>query len=829
MGYRELFLEYVNGNLSFSAAAAKLAREAGVQNTNPVEARKAGICASYFTHYDWYNHGGISRNDFLMFLRDFILYLGRSPMPKLVEQIVRESGSAFGLSVAPDGCVDAAFDLPEWLENQKFVREVYALAPYHRADAPVIPGDRVISENSIFQTYRSIEQKIAVHAAIELPDDHTMLASLPTGGGKSLITQMLAVAGSGLTVVVVPTVALAMDQFIQARRCIAAPGFCSHIFCYHSDAAPLDVKKMLSEIHTGAARLLIVSPEGIMKNMALNQAIRLAAEKKYLRNVVIDEAHIVPDWGILFRPDFQIFSVLLKELRRASQYTVRTYLLSATLSDEVVDTLLMLFGQEGKNVQYRCDTLRSEPRFLYSECHDFAQRRSRVIELVQCLPKPLILYVLEPKEAEYYKKQLEEKNFQNIQTFTGETKDRQRKELLEKWKNDQIDVMIGTSAFGMGVDKDNVRTVIHACVPENISRFYQEVGRAGRDGFPSLSVMMPYVGKSGHKSDLDASFGMVSKSILGVDKLIVRWFSLIRDPRTVITGQEVMADLNTVPSNFSEEDAAHTGIRNMTWNVNALMLLHRQQYIRIEAARYVPEQNTYCFTFQMLDTDVLWDEAALRAAVAPDRNQEQSVRLDGYHQIAALVHRPKSRCWGKRLVKLFPLAEELCSGCPVHPVRPQSYDDAVKIREEFPIDFEPAEPEPILKRYLGTYSDVIIPTEDHRSIDRNQLVCCMDRLKLSCLVLPDTEGITVIPDAMVLSIDEFIVTAQRAPWLFRKGIMLLYGDNAGRNNKLFEVTHSGSFKKITKVMLCREDMMIDSQMRPLNEFLEYNQTTLTYL
>ena len=105
----------------------------------------------------------------------------------------------------------------------------------------------------------------------------------------------------------------------------------------------------------------------------------------------------------------------------------------------------------------------------------------------------------------------------------------------------------------------------------------------------------------------------------------------------------------------------------------------------------------------------------------------------------------------------------------------------------------------------------------------------MDRLKLSCLVLPDTEGITVIPDAMVLSIDEFIVTAQRAPWLFRKGIMLLYGDNAGRNNKLFEVTHSGSFKKITKVMLCREDMMIDSQMRPLNEFLEYNQTTLTYL
>lgn len=829
MGYRQLFSEYVSGTLPFSAASARVRREGQTFTGNGQELEKARICSSYFDHYDQYNHGYISCSDFLMFLRDFILYLGRTPMPQSVELLVRENGSKFGLSVSADGCIDAAYHIPEWLEQKEFVHEAYSLSFSGQKDTSVIFGDRIIADNSSFQTYRTVEQKIAVHAAIDLPDDHTLMVSLPTGGGKSLITQMLAATSKGLTIVIVPTVALASDQFIQAQQCITSPGFSEHTFCYRSDTPPLALKKTLSELYSGTARLLITSPEAIMKNTALNNAIHHSAEQRYLHNVVIDEAHIVPDWGLLFRPDFQIFSVFLKELRPLSGHTIRTYLLSATLSEDVVETLFELFGQEGKNIQYRCDALRSEPRFLYSECHDFLERRNRVVQLVQCLPKPLIVYVLEPREAEFYKRSLYERGFYNIQTFTGETKDKRREELLIKWKENQIDVMIATSAFGMGVDKANVRTVIHACVPENISRFYQEVGRAGRDGLPSLSVLIPYVGKTDKQSDLGVAFGLISKSILSVDKLIIRWFSMIRAEKTVIIGQEAMVDLNTAPSTFSEEDAAHTGVQNMIWNVNALLLLHRQRYICIKTAQYIPGQNTYYFTFQMLDIDLLWDEEKLRAALIPDRSKEQNARLDSYRQMADLVHHPRSKCWAKRLVKIFPLAEELCNGCAVHSVKPYNYDAEIKIREAFPIGFESVAPVSALKRYLGSYRDLLIPTSEYRSIDQNQLVICANRLELSCIVLPNTDGVAAISNGMVLTADQFITIAPKAPWLFKGGVMILFDDDITRSNKLFDVSHRGDFMRINKVLLCKEDMMIYSQMRPLNEFLDCNQTTLERL
>lgn len=831
MEYLELFTGYVRGALSPEVAAHRIAQQQEELSRRGLvrEAERANLCASYFSHFDRYNHGLISRQDLLLFLRDFILYLGRTKLPPFVEQLVRESGGPFGLSVASDGTVDATLALPDWLEGREKVEQVYALSSDGQEPPRPAIGDRLLTCHTPFETYRSVEQKIAVHAAMELPDDHTMMIALPTGSGKSLVTQLLAAASPGLTLVIVPTVALAKDQFLQAEACISVPDFMQHTFCYRSDMDPLPYKTMLAQLYSGTARLVITSPEAILKNKGLNDALRHAAAQRTLHNVVVDEAHIVPDWGLFFRPDFQIFSVVLRELRALSGHTLRTYLLSATLSEDVVETLFDLFGVEGHNVQYRCDALRQEPRFLFSECHHFIERKSRVLELVQCLPKPLILYVLEPKDAEEYQKALIQRGYKNIGVFTGNTRDAMRDTLLTQWKQGFLDVMIATSAFGMGVDKPNVRTILHACTPENMSRFYQEVGRAGRDGLPSLSVLVPYMGKSDQQSDLGAAFGMVSKSILGVDKLVVRWFSMLHSPKTLILGQRVTVDLNTVPSTFSAEEAAHTGKQNMMWNVNALLLFHRKQYIQIDSAQYLSEQNTYYFTFQMRDPNLLNDEQALRNAIAPDREQEQANRLNGYHQIADLVHKPRARCWAKRFTRLFPLAEEVCSGCPAHADRSRHEDDNIRIRETFPLSFTPAAPAPLLKRYLGSYHDVVIPTQDAEDVNREQLLRCADQLSLSCVVLPDTDGLSTQSETMVLRTEEFLVVGRNAPWLFRKGVLLLFDNDSGRNDQLFRVSHTEPFREIAKILLCRETMLVSSQMRPLNEFLDCNQTTLDRL
>ena len=828
MSYIELFENYLTKKLSSASARAQIEEEYArlVSMKETRDEVRANLCLTFFTRYKQYNCGEISRQDLLLFLRNFILFVGRFPMPPLIEKVIRESGLQFGLSVATDGCVDASYLFPEWLPNQSFVKQVYELKETVVEKSVSSIGDSIIAKHSHFTSYRSIEQKIAVHAAVNLPEDYTLMVSLPTGGGKSLITQMVAATSNKLTIVIVPTVALASDQFIQAQNSIVGNDICDHIFCYRSDTDQTKVARMQNEISNQKARLIFTSPEAMLKNLALHDALLKAAKQKYLGNVVIDEAHIVPDWGTYFRPDFQIFSVVLRKMREWSNHTIRTYLLSATLSEDVVQVLFELFGQDGKNVQYRCDSLRKEPRFIFRECHQYTQREKQAIELVRILPKPLILYVIEPAEAEQFQKLLAQQGYKNIQIFTGKTPSKQREELLKSWKEDRIDVMIATSAFGMGVDKSNVRTILHACVPENLSRFYQEVGRAGRDGLPSLSILMPYIGKSGQRSDLEKAFGLVKKSVLRVDNLMIRWYSMVQSPDTYIEGDRITADVNTVPSSFSDEDAQHTGIQNMMWNVNALLLLRRERYIQIEDVRYVPDKNTYLFTFKLMDTATLMDKEKLRRAIQPDREKEYEMRTNGYRQMADLVRNPKKKCWGRRLTTLFPLAEEVCSGCPVHSSQPINYDDSIKIRENFPIKWTDEPMNGPLRKLFGSLYDVVVPVEDWESVDLNELISRSNALSLDCIVLPKVDSLIVVPEGMILSSDEFLIISKRAPWLFKRGILILFDENQSRNNQLFEACHTKEFSRIHKILLGKEDMMIYSQMRPLNEFLDCNYGSL---
>ena len=819
MEYMEAFLKCVEGDMETSKAAEIIRRQADelLLAGKVKEYEKTVLCLAYFIRYHQYNTGKISGNDLMLFLRDFVLYVGRVRFPRLIQDAVRREGTQFGLFVAADDAIDATVIIPEDLKDKKeYIDEVYSLSESGVQNGSSSFGDDYVYKFTRFKKYRSLEQKVAVHSAIDLPDNHTLMISLPTGGGKSLITQLLAATEVKLTLVIVPTVSLAKDQCLQAKSCIADKVVCDSIFCYRGDS---DNSIIISGIKNKTARLIFTSPEAVIKSLYLNKAIREAAEDGYLHNVVIDEAHIVPDWGVHFRPDFQIFSVMLNELKMASKKHIRTYLLSATLSDDVVDVLFALFGSDNNNVQYRCDALRPEPRYIIKEYRNYDERVSAVIEMIKYMPKPLIVYVIEPDTANKYCKELKSKGFKNIFSYTGDTSDTDREILLEKWKANEFDVMIATSAFGMGVDKSNVRTIIHACVPENLSRFYQEVGRGGRDGLPSLSIMAMFTSKDDNRNDLSVAFGLVNKSVLKKENLLIRLDSILKDQRTLIEGDIIVADLNTVPNSFTDDEAQHAGMRNMFWNANMLLLLHRKGYIRINHVSYDAQLKTYFFTFKMLDVELLYDKNKLGETIAVDRKDEYEMRVNGYHKMANIVHRPTAKCWGRQFVSLFPLARPICSGCPAHEGRTSVIEDNIRIRLESNVECEKKEPSKVLKRYMGPLIDLLIPINDYRELDIDLIGEKAKKLSVSCVVYPDGCEPTRDIGCLYFSHSEFIAVASKVAWIMRNGLFIILSGNESIDNKIFEAANQNGIEQYRKIWCCKIDTMILSRNKTIHDFL----------
>lgn len=819
MDYMETFQAYLNGRLNINSAEIQMRKLAkSLQDAGQMrEFAKVSLCITYFKRYAQYNTGKIKAGDFMLFMRDFVLFVGRFRFPYLVTDAVIRNGESFGVFIAADGAVDILEEVPKAIEEHKnYIKEAYRLGEGSNEAWEESSGDSYVRHFTKFHGYRSFEQKLAVHSALEIPDDHTLVISLPTGGGKSLVTQLLAAFYKKLTIVVVPTVSLAKDQYLQAIECLSDEETKKNIFSFQGGS---DNSSMIKGVEEKTARLIFTSPEAILKGGKFGKALKQAAEDGYLYNVVIDEAHIVPDWGTNFRPEFQIFSIVLQEWKRLSDNRIRTYLLSATLSDDVVDVLFDLFGSESGNVKFRCDALRKEPRYMICENHSYEHREQQVVEMVKLLPKPLIVYVIEPAVAKRYVKLLRTEGLSNIFTYTGDTKDKEREILLEQWKNNEFDIMIATSAFGMGVDKSNVRTIVHACVPENLSRFYQEVGRAGRDGFPSLSVLCYYMGKNERKNDLSVAFGLVKGNILKKENIKVRLESILKDSRNMVDGDLVTANLSTVPVTFSKEEAEHAGLRNMCWNINALLLLHRRGYISIESARYDAREQTYLFSFRIINVDLLQDTDLLTQLLEKDRQQEYNMRVDGYHKMADMVRRPRAKCWAKRFVTLYPYAKPICSGCPAHPDGSGIVENHFRIRQEFCLNVDPDPPGRLLRRYMGILPNMLIPIEAYDEIDIVQVAEACDKLSLAAFIYPDNITLSRETDCMTFTHSEFLEVAKKASWLLRNGMLILLSDDPVISNKVFEAATSGNMESYRKVWCCKLSTKITSHNRSINEFL----------
>lgn len=337
-----------------------------------------------------------------------------------------------------------------------------------------------------FDSWNSAAQKEAAWLVANARPGSSNLVALPTGAGKSLCFELLPLNDASLTVVVVPTVALAIDQQRAAQDLYSkCPDVAPMLFTANSGA---DVLNAIKERRT---RLLFSSPESIVRGR-LTGPLNEAAKSRYLRNLVIDEAHIVEQWGIYFRPEFQLLSGLRRGWLAATDGLLRTYLFSATFTREARDNLKRMYSSEPENqwAEYVSQRLRPEVRYFDYNFADSDRRESALRESIWHLPRPLVVYVTAVEHAKATYELLRSEGFRRVAVFTGESEDDERSDILKRWRTDDLDIVVATSAFGMGVDKPDVRAVVHACIPEDLHRFYQEVGRGGRDGWSSISLLL---------------------------------------------------------------------------------------------------------------------------------------------------------------------------------------------------------------------------------------------------------------------------------------------------------------------------------------------------
>jgi ATP-dependent DNA helicase RecQ len=315
--------------------------------------------------------------------------------------------------------------------------------PNKRAPEESFPAEAYL-ESIGYRSWRSPSQKEAAWLTLQAPPGSTRVVVLPTGSGKSLCFQLLPRFSSGLTVVVVPTVALAIDQQAKAAKLFADMPLVNPRY-FASDDDPEAALLALKEKRT---RLMFTSPEACVSGR-LRPVLDEFAKEGWLMNLVVDEAHLIETWGAQFRVEFQILAAARRTWRTASEDKLKTFLFSATMSAPCRELLHKMFSDDGVSREFVCQRLRPEIRYYSCRFSGKSQRDLAVVESLWHLPRPAILYVTKKEDADLFVSRLQGDGFDRIASFHGDTGKQDRKEILQRWKNNQLDLVVATSAFGV--------------------------------------------------------------------------------------------------------------------------------------------------------------------------------------------------------------------------------------------------------------------------------------------------------------------------------------------------------------------------------------------
>ncbi|KUI20174.1 recombinase RecQ [Mycobacterium sp. GA-1285] len=319
-----------------------------------------------------------------------------------------------------------------------------------------------------WQTLRP-EQLEAMTAIL---DGRDVLAVMPTGSGKSAIYQVPAVLLPRAVIVISPLIALQYDQIAALEESDAPDAVAINS---RQGAKALD--RAWAAVERGEVRYVFLGPEQLMKDDVMK---RLAAVKPSL--VVVDEAHCVSAWGHEFRPTYLRVGDAIERLGRPPVAAL-TATASAVVRREIADFLGL---REPTVIAGGFD----RPNISLDVRHhiDDARKRQDVLDLVQQLARPGLLYCATRRDTEFYAEQLTQRGVSAVSYHAG-LNTKQRNEVHDGFRDDEVGVVVATSAFGMGIDKPNVRFVVHASVPVSVDAYYQQIGRAGRDDGPADAIL----------------------------------------------------------------------------------------------------------------------------------------------------------------------------------------------------------------------------------------------------------------------------------------------------------------------------------------------------
>ncbi|MEV4638918.1 RecQ family ATP-dependent DNA helicase [Actinoplanes sp. NPDC049548] len=301
------------------------------------------------------------------------------------------------------------------------------------------------------------------------------LVVLPTGAGKSAIYQIPAVLLPGPTVVISPLLALQQDQ-IAALNAAGDPK--TRAVRVSSAETPNQQREAIQEIREGRAEFLFITPE------QLSDPERLA-EVRGLRPglVAVDEAHCISAWGHDFRPDYLSLGHLIKGLGRPPVLAL-TATASPPVRDDIIERLHL------RNPEIHVSGLDRRNLFLeVAYCPDEDYRWRRLTALLDEAPRPGIVYVATRRAAEELAERLTQAGYA-ADFYHGGMAAGAREQRHEDFTADKIEIMVATSAFGMGIDKPNIRWVAHVALPDSPDSYFQEIGRMGRDGEPGRALLL---------------------------------------------------------------------------------------------------------------------------------------------------------------------------------------------------------------------------------------------------------------------------------------------------------------------------------------------------
>lgn len=325
--------------------------------------------------------------------------------------------------------------------------------------------EAVLQRHFGFDSFRPYQAEI-VDAILAGRD---VFAALPTGGGKSLCYQLPALLTGGLTVVVSPLISLMKDQVDAARENGIAAAF------LNSSLTAEEAHRTWGELSAGAVRLLYLAPERLART-----EFRAALSKFDITLFAVDEAHCISEWGHEFRPDYRTLGRLKEEFPG-----VPIAAFTATATRQVQDDVIRELRLISPHV-VRASFDRSE--IYYSVVPKTSVDR-QILQFVQAhAGQPGIVYRSSRKSVEKTAGQLAVSGIRAVAYHAG-LEDEDRRERQEAFVRDEVEVVVATIAFGMGIDKSNVRWIIHGDLPRSLEAYYQETGRAARDGDPAETVL----------------------------------------------------------------------------------------------------------------------------------------------------------------------------------------------------------------------------------------------------------------------------------------------------------------------------------------------------